>query len=139
MLTVRVHDWKPWSEMNRMMSSGRARRDERADRIVGLPEDVGDLLPDARVLVLRVVGVVGRDVVGEAVLRAVDAHPDARHQVPLGVVHQPLGGLDALARDLERLVQVGVGLVVIRGPAHAVDRPLEARPSRGSRAGRRAG
>ncbi len=25
MLIVRVHDWNPWSEMNRMMSSGRAR------------------------------------------------------------------------------------------------------------------
>ena len=25
MLIVRVHDWNPWSEMNRMMSSSRAR------------------------------------------------------------------------------------------------------------------
>ena len=65
MLIVRVHDWNPWSEMNRMMSSGRARRDERADRLVGLAEDVGHLLADARVLVLRVVGVVGRDVVAD--------------------------------------------------------------------------
>ena len=124
MLIARVHDWNPWSLMNRMMSSGRARDDERADRVVGLAEDVGHLLADARVLVLHVVRVVGRDVVGQAVLRAVDADPDAGHHVPLGVVHEPLAGGDALARDLERLVQVGIGLVVIRGPAHAVDRPL---------------
>ncbi len=103
---------------------GTSAADERADRVVGLAEDVGHLLADARVLVLHVVRVVGRDVVGQAVLRAVDADPDAGHHVPLGVVHEPLAGGDALARDLERLVQVGVGLVVIRGPAHAVDRPL---------------
>ena len=51
---------------------GTRARDERADRLVGLLEDVGHLLADARVLVLDVVGMVGRDVVGQRVLGAVD-------------------------------------------------------------------
>ena len=127
MLIVRVHDWKPWSVMNRMMSSGAGVRDEAADRVVGLAEDVGDLLAHAGVLVLRVVGVVGRDVARQAVLGAVDRDPDARHQVPVGLLHQELGDVDPLLRDLEGFVEVGVGLVVVRRPRHAVDRPLEVR------------
>ena len=54
---------------------GTSAADERADRVVGLAEDVGHLLADARVLVPRIVGVVGRDVVGQAVLvRSIETH-----------------------------------------------------------------
>ena len=105
---------------------GLGARQERADRVVELLVDAARLGADRGGGVLREVGMVGGDVVRQAVLRAVDAHPDRGEQVPLGVVHQPLAGLDALAGDRERLVQVGVGPVAVRGPAHAVDRPLQA-------------
>jgi hypothetical protein len=100
--------------------------DEGAERLVGLAEDVGGLAADPGVLVRRVVRVVGRDVVRQRVLRPVDRDPDARHQIPLGVVHQVFGDLDPLRRDLVGLVEVGVGLVPVGGPAHPVDRPFQA-------------
>ncbi len=103
-------------------------RDERADRVVELLVDVAHLRADRGLLVAGGVRVVGRDVVRERVLRAVDAHPDGGHQVPVRVVHQPLGRADPLAGDLERLVQVRVGLVAERRPRHAVDRPGHAGP-----------
>ena len=86
MCSVRVHDWNPWSEMNRMVV-GAGARDEPADRVVGLPEDVGDLLPDPRVLVLGVVGMVGRDVVRQRVLGpVVETHTEAiRSQSELSI------------------------------------------------------
>ncbi len=72
------------------------------------------------------VGVVGRDVVRERVLRPVDRDPHRGHQVPVRVVHQPLGRADPLAGDLERLVQVLLGPVAVGGPGHAVDHPRHA-------------
>jgi hypothetical protein len=104
---------------------GTGARDEPAESVVGLPEDVGDLLPDPRVLVLRVVRMVGRDVVRERVLGPVDRDPHRGHQVPVRVVHQALGDRDPLRGDLEGLVEVRVGPVPVGGPAHPVDGPLE--------------
>jgi hypothetical protein len=69
---------------------------------------------------------VGRDVVRERVLRPVHRDPHRRHQVPVRVVHQPLGRADPLAGDLERLVQVLLGPVAVGGPGHAVDHPRHA-------------
>ena len=111
--------------MNRMMSSSRARETNEPIASSVCRKMSATFLPIRGVLVLDVVGMIRRDVVREAVLGPVDAHPHRRHEVPLGVVHQPLAGLDALAGHVERLVEVGVGTVPVRGPAHPVDRPLE--------------
>ncbi len=59
-------------------------------------------------------------------LGAVDRDPHRGHEVPVRVVHQPLGGADPLAGDLERLGEVGVGLVPVGRPRHAVDHPRHA-------------
>ena len=115
-------------EMNRIRSSGLRARQERADRLVEPAcRCCGVLGADRGAGVRREVGMVGGDVVRQAVLRAVDRSPRPWRTGPTrccpSATRWPAMRLPV---TVERLVQVGVGPVAVRGPAHAVDRPLQA-------------